>query len=307
MSVHLGLDYFLARIPEMQEKSRLRAERDKDKPVQAITRPLSGMKLPPWPEPIRAIPNGFLRSALFGSIGKGKRRYIESARLAALDGLQVIYTGMRLDQGDLDAYESVLHAVRLQELGSQCRVTTYYLLKLLGKTDSGKNRTTLYKRLTRLRATAVEIRQGRHAYIGGLIDEAYKDAETQEWVIVLNPKLRALFAPDQFTMVGWAVRRDLAGQLLAQWLHGFYSSHAKPYPIKIATLHRLCGSETTELWKFRQTLRKALEAVASACTAHGEVFRYTLTGEILHIEKKASEAQRRHLLRKAAQAQGPHI
>ena len=30
--------------------------------------------------------------------------------------------------------------------------------------------------------------------------------------------------------------------MLAQWLHGFYASHAKPFPIKIETLHRLCGS-----------------------------------------------------------------
>jgi len=27
--------------------------------------------------------------------------------------------------------------------------------------------------------------------------------------------------------------------MLAQWLHGFYASHAKPFPIKIETLHRL--------------------------------------------------------------------
>ena len=31
--------------------------------------PSNTEQLPPWPEPVRAVPNGFLRSALFGAIG----------------------------------------------------------------------------------------------------------------------------------------------------------------------------------------------------------------------------------------------
>jgi hypothetical protein len=258
------------------------------------------VQLPLWPEPVRAIPNGFLRSALFGAIGKGKRRYIERERLASVDGLEILYTGQRLDQGDLDAYESVLHAIRIQALGKECRVTAYALLKLMGKTDTGKNRETLHTRLTRLRANAIEIKQGRYAYIGGLLDEAFKDEETQEWVIVLNPKLQALFAPDQFTQVEWAVRHALDGQPLAQWLHGYYASHAKPYPVKIETLHRLCGSETVDIWKYAQTLRKALDAVVDACEAHGERFSYEVHGDLVHVEKRANGTQRRHLVKKAA-------
>ncbi|UZG44307.1 plasmid replication initiator TrfA [Caldimonas thermodepolymerans] len=83
---------------------------------------------------------------------------------------------------------------------------------------------------------------GPLTYIGGLIRFAAKDEETQEWVIELDEKLRPLFAADQFTQVEWAVRHALDGHQLAQWLHGFYASHAKPFPIKIETLHRLCGS-----------------------------------------------------------------
>ncbi|QPC31689.1 TrfA family protein [Caldimonas thermodepolymerans] len=194
------------------------------------------------PETVRAVPNGFLRSALFGAIAKGRRRYINGEDLAAVDGVTIRYKGERLDQGDLDVWESVLHAVRLQELGSRCRVTSYALLKLMGKTDTGKNRATLQTRIERLVANAVTVKQGRYTYIGGLIRFAAKDEETQEWVIELDEKLRPLFAADQFTQVEWAVRHALDGHQLAQWLHGFYASHAKPFPIKIETLHRLCGS-----------------------------------------------------------------
>jgi hypothetical protein len=263
------------------------------------------VQLPLWPEPVRAVPNGFLRSALFGAIRKGRRRFVKGEHLAALDGIEINYTGERLDQGDLDVYESVLHAVRLQELGSQCRVTSYALLKLMGKTDTGKNRATLQTRIERLRANAIRMKQGRYSFIGGLVDEAYKDEETQEWVIVLNPKLRALYGADQFTQIEWAVRQALDGRQLAQWLHGFYASHAKPFPMRMETLLKLAGSENDSPRSAQQKLRQALDAVAEASAARAEGFRYEIRGDLVHVEKKAQGAQRRHLAKKAVQRRKP--
>ena len=256
------------------------------------------VQLPLWPEPVRAVPNGFLRSALFGAIAKGRRRYINGEDLAAVDGVTIRYKGERLDQGDLDVWESVLHVVRLQELGSQCRVTSYALLKLMGKTDTGKNRTTLQNRIERLVANAVTVKQGRYTYIGGLIRFAAKDEETQEWVIELDEKLRPLFAADQFTQVEWAVRHKLDGKPLAQWLHGFYATHAKPFPYKVETLHRLCGSGAQTMRFFAVDLRKNLDAVAEASAAHGEGFSYKVCGDLVHVEKKASRPQQRNSAKK---------
>ena len=267
--------------------------------------PAKKAQLPLWPEPVRAVPNGFLRSALFGAIARGKRRYIDGEQLAALDGVEIRYKGQRLDQGDLDVWESVLHAVRLQELGSQCRVTSYALLKLMGKTDTGNNRTTLHNRIERLVANAVTVKQGRYTYIGGLIRFAAKDEETQEWVIELDEKLRPLFAGDQFTQIEWAVRHELNGQQIAQWLHGFYASHAKPFPFKVETLLKLCGSEDASATSGKQKLRKALDAVAEASAAHGEGFSYEIRGDLVHVEKRASGPQRRHLAKKASKPRKP--
>ena len=299
------LDDLLARMGEMQEKARQRAEREKRDPLPGAPLPKNVVQLPLWPEPVRAVPNGFLRSALFGAIAKGRRRYINGEDLAAVDGVTIRYKGERLDQGDLDVWESVLHAVRLQELGSQCRVTSYALLKLMGKTDTGKNRTTLHNRIERLVANAVTVKQGRYTYIGGLIRFAVKDEETQEWVIELDEKLRPLFAGDQFTQIEWAVRHELDGQQLAQWLHGFYATHAKPFPMKVETLLNLSGGENADPYSGKQKLRKALDAVAEASAAHGEGFSYDIRGDLVHVEKKAQGAQRRHLAKKAAAPRKP--
>ncbi|ELQ6006576.1 hypothetical protein R2216_004358 [Cronobacter sakazakii] len=295
----------LGRIEELREQARQRAEREKRDPLPGAPLPKNVAQLPLWPEPVRAVPNGFLRSALFGAIAKGRRRYIEGEQIAALDGIEIRYTGQRLDQGDLDVWESVLHAVRAQALGSKCRVTSYALLKLMGKTDTGKNRATLQKRIERLVACALTIKQGRYTYIGGLIRFAAKDEETQEWVIELDEKLRPLFAADQFTQVEWAVRHALDGKPLAQWLHGFYASHAKPYPMRMETLLKLAGSEDANPRSAQQTLRKALDAVAEACAAHGQEFSYDIRGDLVHVEKKAQGAQRRHLAKKASKPRKP--
>jgi hypothetical protein len=251
--------------------------------------------LPAWPDSVRAVPNGFLRSALFGAIKRGARRYMQGELVAAVDGVEIRYTGQRLDQGDLDVWQSVLHAVRVQELGSQCRVTSYALLKLMGKTDTGSNRATLQTRIERLRANALTVKQGRYSYIGGLLAGAAKDDETQEWVIELDAKMRPLFADDGFTQIEWTVRHALSGQPLAQWLHGFYASHAKPFPMRMETLLKLSGSESENPRSARQTLRKALDAVREASANHGEGFGYEVDGDLVNVQKRPSGTQRRHL------------
>jgi len=289
-----------AKLEALQARARQRAEADGEKREEKPPAPPPNnvVQLPLWLDEVRAVPNSFLRSALFGAIRKGRRRFIKGEQIASVDGIEVRYTGERLDQGDLDVWEALLHAARDQNLGSQVRVTSYALLKLMGRADTGGNRQTLHRRVTRLRAGAIEIKQGRYVYIGGLVDEAYKDEETQEWIIVLNPRLRALYGPDQFTQIEWAVRHELDGQQLAQWLHGFYASHAKPFPIKIETLHKLCGSEAVLMSDFAKKLRKALDAVAEASAAKGATFSYEISEGLVHVEKAGSAAQQRHLARK---------
>ena len=292
------LNDLLARIPEMQAKAKQRAERE---PLPGAPLPKNVVQLPLWPEVVRGVPNAALRSALFGAIKKGARAYLERQEIHAQEGIRIVYTGARLDQGDLDVWETVLHTVRLQALGDECRVTAYQLLKVLGKTDTGINRDTLDRRLSRMKATGVDVTVGRYGYEGSLIDEVYRDKETRQYVIRLNPKLSALFAADQFTQIDWTVRHALDGKPLAQWLHGYYASHAKPYPVNVATLLKLSGSENEDPSSGRQKLRKALDAVTEASAAHGEGFSYEICGDLVHVEKLAQGAQRRHLAKKSSQ------
>ena len=284
------LEEFNERIPELQAKAAKTDPTDNAVAVQ---------QLPLWPEPVRAVPNGFLRSALFAAIGRGKRRYINGEDLAACGGVTVRYKGEQLDQSDLDVWESVLHAVRLQALGTQCRVTSYSLLKLMGLTDTGGNRATLLQRIERLVANAVTIRQGRYTYIGGLIEKAVRDEITHEWVIKIDPELAPIYSHDQFTMVDWAIRQSMSGKPLAQWLHGYYASHAKPFPVTMTTLLKNSGNKDAAPTSARQTLRRALDVLSAACTAASQPLTYEIVDDLVHVTKSPSATQRLHLHKKA--------
>lgn len=260
-----------------QAKSRLQVSSEVEKGQE--------VQLPLWPESARAIPNSFLRSALFSVGAKNEeRQYINGEDFTALNGIKVRYKGERLDQDDLDVWQHVVQIVRQQKLGSKCRFRFSNLLKVAGLTDTGKNRIALQTRIERLVANAMTVKQGHYTYIGSLIRFAAHDEGTKEWVIELDEKLLPLFASDQFTQVQWAVRKALGKRQLAKWLHGFYSSHKKPYPLKIDTLYKLCGSRTGNKAKFAQMLREALDAIRVASYANGDPFDYEIHDQLVPIK-----------------------
>ncbi len=265
-------------------------------PATALVADAKRCQLPHWPDTTRGVPNIALRSALFGAIGKGSRRYLEREKIFAQDGITIIYTGAQLDEGDLDVWETILHLARAQPLGQDCNTSAYGLLQLLGKKDTGANRKILKRRLSRLNACALDVEMGDQAYYeGSLINEIFRDELSGKFIIRLNPGLSRMFDSDQFTRIHWQVRQALSGKFLAQWLHGYYSSHAAPYPVKVETLRQLSGSKSAYLSKFRQQLREALSALRNTCNAHGQLFDYLIERDLVRIEKTPSKAQCRHL------------
>ena len=286
-------DWLEQKAKEAEEKSKSQTPLQKAEVIQ----------LPLWAEEKCGMPNGFLRSALFGAIRRGSRRYLQQEKVVSLDGIELIYTGQRLDQGDFDVWGAALQLARQQNLGEECRFTAYSMLKVLGKADTGGNRKVLDNRLTRLKATAVRIKSGRYSYEGSLLDAIYRDEDTREYIAVLNPKMHVLFAADQFTQLDWNIRQALNGKPLAQWLHGFFASHAQPLPISINKLHKLSGSESAELWKFTQTLRKSLDQLVSTYQQHCQSFSYEITDNLVHVSKTPSKSQRFHLAKKVHKKQ----
>ena len=211
----------------------------------------------------KPIPNHVLRSALFGVTAKAFRREQE---VAAVDGIHVyIARGYRPTQAHLDVWEHCLVLASKHGTGKEIRFSAYSFLKAIGRNpNGGSERKWLYDALLDLAGCIVKVSDGRYSYFGALLEEGFKDDKTDEYVIKVNPRLAVLFARGNWTALDSKERAALRRHPLAQWLHAFYSTHAKPHPYKVETIQRLCGSDTEELKKFRQLLKRALEKLAQA-------------------------------------------
>ena len=253
--------------------------------------PAKVIQLPLWPEPKRGAPNAVLRGALFAAIqGKGRAAMLRKELVAAQRGITIRYTGWQLDQSDLDVWEQALHLARTQALGTQCRFTEKGFLKALGRQTGKSDREWLRSAFARLTATAVEISDGHRTYGGNLL-EFYRDEDTGRTVLEINPKLAALYGRTQWTQIDWEQRQWLRGKPLALWLHGFYASHAAPHPLSVAYLHKLSGSQTKQLWKFKQNLTQALRDLEAADAIRG----FEIRDDLVHVWTVPSQSQRKHL------------
>jgi len=253
--------------------------------------------LPQWPEEARGVPNCVLRGSLFAAIPERNAKYCEDLILHETDKVSVKYTGKRLTQSDLTVWEHALHFARKQNLGNKIYFTEHSFLRGMDRSCSIQDYRWLEKVLKKLRATAVAITHGDKTYIGGLIDEAYKDEDKGLYAVVFNSKIARLFEAGN-TWISWEERKLIGKRKpLAQWLHGYISTHVKWLPHKIATIRELSGSETKELWKFKQNLTIALKHLKSI----GLIDEFRIDEkDLVHITRKLSRAQQKHLDEKKA-------
>ena len=250
------------------------------------------IQLPLWPEPKRGAPNAVLRGALFAAIqGKGRQYMLRKELVSTQDGVTIRYTGAQLDQADLDVWEQALHLARTQALGTECYFTAHGFLKALGRATGKQNHEWLKAAFARLAATAVEITSGRRTYFGSLIDGGVRDEDTGRYVVEINPKLAKFYGRSEWTQLDWDQRQQLRGKPLALWLHGFYASHAKPYPLTVAYLHKLSGSQTKQLKHFKQNLTQALGDLEAV----GALQAFEIVGDLVHVRTVPSKSQQKHL------------
>ena len=274
-------------------KARGKAPADQQEPRP----PAKVIQLPLWPEPKRGAPNAVLRGALFAAVHKDRQYMRRKELIAAQDGITIRYTGEQLDQADLDVWEQVLHLARMQALGTECYFTAHGFLKALGRSTGKMNHEWLQTALERLTGAVMRISDGRRTYFGSLIEGGVRDDDTGRYVVQINPKLAKFYGRTQWTQIDWEQRQRLRSKPLALWLHGFYASHAAPYPLRVEYLHKLSGSQTKQVWKFKQNLIQALRALEAV----GAIKSFEIRDELVHVRTVPSKSQQKHLAARRAQ------
>lgn len=276
---------------EIAEKVKHRQKRVH---LPAATLQKNVVHFPLWPEPTRGTPNVWLRGALFAAIQGKERRALKRELLAMVDGLEIRFTGWQLDQSDMDVWETIVHLSRLQAMGERVEFTAHAILKEL-KRDTGKSQYEWLKDvMARLYSAGVEITAGRFTYFGTLLKGA-RDELTGRYAVELESKLLTLYEAG-WTQIEWNVRYALRCKPLALWLHGWYCSHAKPYPLKLETLRKLSGSRNSQLASFRRQLCKAMDDLLDI----DAVKAWELRGDVVHVTRSPTPTQRKHLDKKSA-------
>lgn len=219
------------------------------------------MTLPFWNNKEMCVPNYFLRSSLFGVVKKGRRKFLEAQEIETLNNFSIKFSGLRLDQADLDVWEQCLSYIDFDKnFDKKIHFSAYKFLKNIGRGVGKFQYDWLKKSLLRLASAVliIENKEKKQLYFGHLIEEGGFDEELNSYVLVINKKVAKLFGKNQYTRVSIKERQKLKGQL-AKWLHGFYSSHKDPFPIKVESIYKWCGSDQKELRFFRKKLKKALK------------------------------------------------
>lgn len=276
--------------PTVEEKLAAAKARGK-KAVAKKAAPAQQLMLPMWPEEIRGVPNAVLRGALF-TVSKERAMHKQLTPVAAVDGIEIRVQNARLNQQDLDLFEMLLHLQREQPLGNEVEFTAHSMLKALRRPTGGSAHERLTNDLARLMGSIVEIKwiKERKAFLGALVESAFRDDETGRYVLRFNSDTMKLYGQGH-TWIDWKERQSLGQNNLAKWLHGFYAGHALPYSYKVETLRDLCGSIAV-LREFRRVLRRALDELVNInAIASWEID----AGNLVHVRKTPTQSQRKHL------------
>ena len=253
---------------------------------QVAKQPAEVIQLPLWFEPERGAPNSFLRTALFAAIQSKDRQFFKGVEIAGSKDVSIKFTGEQLNQEDLSVWETLVHLAREHPLGNLCQFTAHGLLKKLGLNTGGKEHKRLHQTITRMIACAVEIKHEGKFYIGPLIEKAGgvenvgREGEPQcRYALRLNRDLINLYGETQWTAILWEQRLQLRRQPLAQALHGYYSSHRTPLPVKVETLRKFVGSTNEQKAGFKRHLKQALNELMEV----GFLRSYEIAGELVKV------------------------
>lgn len=257
--------------------------------------PVPQMSLELWPESVRGVPNAVLRGALF-TVSQRRAWWKKRGVVSTVGGVKMTFQGERFNQTDLDVWEMLVHLARTQPLGDQVYFTAHAMLKALGRSTGKTQHQQLHEEFVRLRMGTVEMiwDSTGDRLAAGLIQSVAREESTGRYMVKLDRKLLQMYAYG-YSQVDWDQRQALGANNLAKWLHGFYASHAKPFPYKVETIRNLCGSTIKELFLFRRNLKRALNDLLEI----GAISGWEIDQEDLVIVSKVpTPAQQRHLLKR---------
>lgn len=156
-----------------------------------------------------------------------------------------------------------MHLVKKLPLGECVDFTPYAFVKALCWPVKGQSYERLRITLSRMQATAIRIQSRRlGCFISVSLITKFRsrndlNENLSRWQVWVGEEMRLLFDEEFLTRINWEIRKSLPDGIASK-LFGYWASHRQPFPVKVETLHKLCGSEMT-IKHFKVELKKALD------------------------------------------------
>jgi hypothetical protein len=235
--------------------------------------------LPSWSAMARALPNAFLRSALFSAsrsvqadnvrlLAGDATLLVAGKEIATFRNMTLTFSGYELCQFDRVVYANCLDYYREsplcpEESSRHVKTTFYEFARRMGNEYSVKAHHAIRASLLRLSFAQMRVRYNRmNIEVPKLLSVTFEDGEmvndfkgSDALLLRVTTSVAELFGPGAWTAVEHdAVRYDG----LTGWLGSFYAGHAGPAWLPVETLYRISGYES-HMRNFRTSLIRALE------------------------------------------------
>jgi hypothetical protein len=236
---------------------------------------LSLFDIAPWANHMRAIPNDYARSALFTVRNKRiPRAALESHEIFhANQDSKITYTGIELRAEDDElVWQQVMEYVKRITIGQHIEFTFYQLCEDLGWPRNGRYYDKAQASLSRLHASSIQFSSSRVGTLDAfsliskfkIID---KGGIKQRCRVQIDPEMIMLFAGDHYSKFHWERYRKLSPT--ARRMFDYFSTHREPFPLKLDTFRRICGSDSIRDNKWREQVKNAaLELEESGLINH---------------------------------------
>lgn len=222
-------------------------------------------QVPIFPERFVALPNEIVRSALFSASNR-PRTMMKREEIYATNNVKIMYTGESLRVSDDSVIlEELIYRARNVPHGNWVQFKQSEIIKALGWHNNKTYQQRFKNSIARMKSGTAEIFSPmlRRTILVSLIrkvekDEPVKRGQGTTYRVKFESEVIALFDKENYTRIRKDKRKLLSP--IALHLFRYYSSHTKPFAIKLTTLKKLVGSsESSKLSVFRKNLLKALD------------------------------------------------
>ncbi|XUW88619.1 plasmid replication initiator TrfA [Burkholderia sp. M6-3] len=231
--------------------------------------------LPFWPADVRGLPPVFAASPLFNARNRNQKRIqLNDVELyvigtASAGTARLLYRGEELRQVDQKVWLQLVQIAKSLPVGMVVEFTAYAFCKAIHWAPNKGSYERLRKCLARMQATSLTVISDRFEAEEGVSLSMIPVFQWQNprtgkplarYKVALAPPLVAMYGGNAIPYVQWRQRLMLPDGL-ATWLHGYYSCHRDPHPVRLETIRLGAGLSTANQKHLRELVEQALAAL----------------------------------------------